>query len=518
MPTAKDSTLAILRALATRPGHDEVKSHIARLLVDEFGVDEGAVEFERRVPEVRGRLDALIGRTVFEAKSNLDREWADVLSKMPDYLADREREEKQRFVGVATDGLKWVAFELDAGKLVRVKDATLYPDKAELFLAWLDGVVALKAELPPEPLTIRMELGQDSIAFRRAMAELAAVWKALADKPDVLLKRQLWASLLKLAYGKDVESDALWFQHTYLVIVAKAIAGAVLGVRDDDPGKLLGGNAFRAANIVGAVESDFFDWVVAAPEGCDLVRRLLAHVRRFRLGEVEADIMKVLYESLIDRTDRHGLGEYYTPDWLAAKIVRHAVTAPLEQRVLDPACGSGAFLFHAIRRALAEAEHSGVSAELQAATAADMVAGFDIHPVAVIIARVTVLLALAPAIQVRRGRLSIPVYLGDAMQLSVEQMMSGRELLIPVPPGPGGKNGVHLKFPGILCAEPAMFDKLIEAMRRASETGQTRADLQEEMLDIIHEHYGGCVGIRPARRSKSAPRRRRRSSTWARPS
>jgi hypothetical protein len=28
---------------------------------------------------------------------------------MPDYLADREREEGERFVGIASDGLKWVA-------------------------------------------------------------------------------------------------------------------------------------------------------------------------------------------------------------------------------------------------------------------------------------------------------------------------------------------------------------------------------------------------------------------------
>ena len=41
-------------------------------------------------------------------------------------------------------------------------------------------------------------------------------------------------------------------------------------------------------------------------------------------------------------------------------------------------------------------------------------AGMDIHPVAVIIARVTYLLALAPALATRKGALSIPVYLGDS--------------------------------------------------------------------------------------------------------
>jgi hypothetical protein len=157
----------------------------------------------------------------------------------------------------------------------------------------------------------------------------------------------LWAQLLKLVYGREVETDALFFQHTFLVIVAKAIALAVLGLRDDNPKRVLSGAAFEAAGIFGAAESDFFDWVVAEPDGEALVRRILAHVRRFRLDQVESDILKILYESLIDRDERHGLGEYYTPDWLAAKIVRRAVERPIEQRVLDPACGSGTFLFHA---------------------------------------------------------------------------------------------------------------------------------------------------------------------------
>lgn len=73
MPT-NPRTLDILRDLARRPGHDEVKAAFRELLVEEFGVERQAIDFERRVPEVRGRLDALIGRTVFEAKTDLVRE------------------------------------------------------------------------------------------------------------------------------------------------------------------------------------------------------------------------------------------------------------------------------------------------------------------------------------------------------------------------------------------------------------------------------------------------------------
>ncbi|MBA3519832.1 MAG: N-6 DNA methylase, partial [Rhizobiales bacterium] len=497
MPVRK-ATFDLLRHLASRPGHDEVKADFRQLLTEEFGVALSDLEFERRVPEVKGRLDALIGRTIFEAKSNLDKEWRDVERRMPDYLADREREEAERFVGIASDGLKWAVFELSGGELARIKETVLNPEQGEIFLAWLDGAAALRSSLPPEPLTIRMELGEDSVAFRRAAADLQTLWARLKDDPAAALKRQLWSSLLKLVYGREIESDGLWVQHTFLVIVAKCVALAVLDVSEDDPHRVLAGRAFAAANISGAVESDFFDWVVALPEGEALVRRIMAHVRRFRLKEVQSDVLKILYESLIDRDERHGLGEYYTPDWLAAKVVREAVERPAEQKVFDPACGSGTFLFHAVRRFLAEAEEADIPAARRAGEAVKLIAGMDIHPVAVIIARVTYLLALAPALNARAGSLSIPVYLGDSMQLSISEMMTGKELTIRVPPPPAGASlsgepngngGEHLDFPETFCRDPDLFDKAIERMRSGSEEGLSRGRIEAALTRITEQHY-----------------------------
>ncbi|MGH6794007.1 MAG: N-6 DNA methylase, partial [Methylocella sp.] len=181
-------TIDLLRHLAGKPGHDEVKADFRQLLIEEFGAELSALDFERRVPEVRGRLDALIGRTILEAKSDLAKEWPDVEHRMPDYLADREREEGEKFVGIATDGRQWIACELDAEKLIKIKEIILDPEKPGPFLAWLDGVVALKVSLPPDPLTIRIELGQDSFAFRRSSAALAGLWGRLGRDAAVALK------------------------------------------------------------------------------------------------------------------------------------------------------------------------------------------------------------------------------------------------------------------------------------------------------------------------------------------
>jgi hypothetical protein len=193
------------------------------------------VRFEQRI-EVKSRTDALIGRTVFEAKRDLTREWDDVERKMPDYLANREAETGEPFVGIASDGRLWRVLALDQGQLVKIKETILNPDKPEEFIAWLDGALALKVSLPPNPTTVRIELGADSVAFRTAESALRGLWDRLKVRREILLKRQLWAQLLKIVYGKDVENDPLWLQHTYLVVVAKCIAFAVLGPQRGRPG------------------------------------------------------------------------------------------------------------------------------------------------------------------------------------------------------------------------------------------------------------------------------------------
>lgn len=496
------SVQKLLDHLATRPGHDEVKSGFQQLLIEEFGAEREALRFEQPVPEVRGRLDALIGRTVFEAKRNLDREWSDVIRRMPDYLADRERAEKEKFVGIASDGLKWVVLELSNGELVEVKSITLDPERPGYFLAWLDGAIALKASLPPDALTIQAELGRESVAYRRVDTALRALWDDAKSDPAMSLKRQLWADMLKLVYGQDTNKDALWFQHTFLVIVAKCIALSVLDLKEDDPARMLSGDAFADAGIEGAVESDFFDWVLAKPEGVALVRRIMTHVRRFRLGQVQIDVLKILYESLIDRDERHSLGEYYTPDWLASKMVKHAVDRPLEQRVLDPACGSGTFLFQAIRHFLREAEDAGLDPSQRAREICAHVAGMDIHPVAVIIARVTYLLGLAPTLAKRSGTLSVPVYLGDALQLSTSHFLTKTELTIRVPPPAAGdgqsgetdENGrEQLDFPETFCRDPALFDKAIERMRSGAIEGLSRQQIEHALFRITEQHYRADV-------------------------
>ena len=469
----------ITASLASRPGHEMVRSQLLRLLTDVLGHRSGEIVFEQQIEgqsviladdaKRRGRIDALLGRTVFEVKSNLARERDDAERQLTRYLENRKKETGEDFIGVATDGAVFQAYDL-SDNMLRALGAEFKTDVANpaSLRRWVESVVALRDNLPPGLDLIRDQFGRDSVLFARAQQELEAVWAAQRNNTEARVKRDVWKQLLSQAYGGEQVGDTdLFLRHTYLTVVAKSIATQAFFVRAPITGAedVLSGRKFTDAGISGAIESDFFDWILLEPRGQALVLKLWALVGRYRFADVEVDVMKGLYESLIDPETRHDLGEYYTPDWLARKICDRVVTEPLTQRVIDPACGSGTFLFHSLRK-LVEA---GAEADWEAArvveAASRQVMGIDVHPVAVIFARTTWLLALAETLgQGRPPSFSVPVYLGDALQWNRRELMTGGDLEIIVPEGenPLLEPRVQLEFPEGLVEQPNLFDAALE--------------------------------------------------------
>jgi hypothetical protein len=449
---------AIVAQLAARPGHEGVRVRMHELLVHGLGVDRAALLQEDWRTRISGRIDTLFGAVVFEWKANLAAELDDVKRRLPDYLAEVEQDVGRRALGIAGDGALFIAFQRDdaggpdSGGLIELSRHAPHADRPEAFLQWLDAAVAVQDDLPPEPLIIRNELGRDSLAYQGAVRSLAAMWAGMRANPEAALKRGLWEAQLREAYGADVGGDALFVQHTYLTVLAKTIAARVLDVPSDNPTDLLSGRALAEIGIAGAVESDFFDWVLHAPGGPDLVRRLARQTARFRLHDVQADVLKALYESLIDPAERHELGEYYTPDWLAQRIVADCLTEPLSARVLDPACGSGTFLFHALRRLMAASDQAGWPPARALRAAMEQVRGIDVHPVAVIFARVTWLLAVADRVAARPPGFVIPVFLGDALQWNLRSLAGTRDLSVEVP------GAAPLRVPVGFAEQQAAFD------------------------------------------------------------
>ncbi len=137
--------------------------------------------------------------------------------------------------------------------------------------------------------------------------------------------------------------------------------------------------------------------------------------------------------------------------------------------MLDPACGSGTFLFHSARRYLAAAEVAKIPLAEALTGLTQHVLGMDLHPVAVTLARVTYLLAIGRErlTQPDRGSIQVPVYLGDAVQWrrEADDLFTGGDLVIETDDRKQLFES-ELRFPEELLGDPGRFNQIVESMTK----------------------------------------------------
>jgi hypothetical protein len=113
-------------------------------------------------------------------------------------------------------------------------------------------------------------------------------------------------------------------------------------------------------------------------------------------ASIDPEILGKAFEALMAGDERKSSGAFYTPQSLVEEVVDQAlesalgVRPSLEEicaiRVLDPACGSGAFLVHALERLAAlrtEAGETDSTADIKRSVLTTSIFGVDSNPMAV---------------------------------------------------------------------------------------------------------------------------------------
>jgi len=497
------SLIDILQRLANRDS-SRTEADVAAdvrgfFLTAPFQLEEGDVEnvlLESQLGD-RRRIDVEVGSTVVEVKRDLRRGRVrqEAVEQLAGYVEARGNQTGRRYIGVLTDGAEWRCYNLVSGQLHEVSSITIGDARGDIdkLVVWLEGVLATAKGIPPTAAEIRARLGASSSAHQVDRATLAALYAQNRDLPTVKLKKALWSRLLTSALGTQFQdNDELFIEHTLLVNSAEIIAHAVLGftVESLNPLSLLSGGKFDEAGIYGVVEADFFDWVVEVEGGVNFIRTLGRRLSRFDWDAVDQDVLKVLYESVIGAETRKRLGEYYTPDWLADRVVNETVTAPLDQRVLDPACGSGTFLFHAVKKYIAAAESAGTPLADMLDGVTQHVIGMDLHPVAVTFARVTYLLAIGRSrlTDQSRGEVHIPVYLGDSIQWRQQVDLWTAGNLVIRTDDERELFSSELRFPDALLDNASLFDQLVSDL--ASKASNRKKGAKAPSLAPTYQRLG----------------------------
>ncbi|NJL58344.1 MAG: N-6 DNA methylase [Desulfobacteraceae bacterium] len=302
---------------------------------------------------------------------------------------------------------------------------------------------------------------------------------------EVQVSYEQWRKFLSIAYGSFDDSENNFLIHTYLSIFSKMLAYAVVSnddyIDEDELKGIINGSIFDRYNIRNFVENDFFHWISGDRNfrGLKKVFRVIAQeISSYDFNDVDEDILKGVYQELIDLDTRHALGEYYTPDWLCERIVNE-FQFMASDKILDPACGSGSFLravIHRIRKLNSESTVEEIS---------NSVYGIDIHPLSVQIAKTTLLLALGKEITIARKPVHINIILANTLLApeGVENLF-GREFIMHI-----DQNKLHLKTK--IFEDVHMFDEALEICEDLAEQSVHKKKESKQNFENSLKHRFG---------------------------
>jgi SAM-dependent methyltransferase len=425
----------------------QASSHAAKLTVltkllrELFGIElvDLIPSIEKKVGSkiygFRGRTDLLFGSVIFEVKVNLERELEDAKKELKKYFqALHEIEPERRHIGIATDVINFKAYMpvIKDGQVVDISEIdsmNLSTTPIDEAILWLDSFIFHESKIRPTADDLKFRFGPGSPTYSVAVDILNSLWEEVKNEPNIKLKLDLWTKNMEIVYGSSPKEKA-FIDQTYLVTIVKLIVYYRLSgdniVRADQIKKALTGEYFQSYGIINLIEEDFFTWIFhpnivdrALSLACDLAKELL----RYDMSQIDEDLFKEIYQEIVKRSERHRIGEYYTPEWLVELTLKEALDIWFERnkdkdapRILDPACGSGTFLCNAIRMIKDILEKK----EKKSAEILDFILnniiGIDINPLAVIIARANYLIALGELLRIGRS-IVIPIYVSDSIRI-----------------------------------------------------------------------------------------------------
>lgn len=395
------------------------------------GAEKKVLNIPRKEGLHRGAADQLYSKIIIEFENDLRKTLAHAKEQLAGYLLGQHRSgEGYDYTLIASDLITWKVFSVDVScleKLSSLKEDEVILNEIETssfvlkdgneddFYYWIDRFLFREEKQKATLLRIAEAFGSQSLVFRRAYIELQNYFERVKNSGELEVAYSQWKKTLSIAYDSFNDSSNNFLIHTYLSIFSKMLAYEVISndpyIEDDEIKGIIDGSIFHKLNINNFVENDFFAWVRtddARSELKNAFRSVAQELSMFDFANVDEDILKGVYQELIDLDTRKKLGEYYTPDWLCERIVSEFEFTATD-KILDPACGSGSFLRAVIDRLkidLPKAKIEDIN---------DQIFGIDIHPLSVQIAKTTILLALGNKVRNANRPVHLNVILANTL-------------------------------------------------------------------------------------------------------
>jgi len=137
---------------------------------------------------------------------------------------------------------------------------------------------------------------------------------------------------------------------------------------------------------------------------------------------IREDLFHHIYQELISASLRHQVGEFYTPSYIAKKMITKSYD--FGEKVLDPACGSGTFIIELIKHITSK--DTPLKNQI---SAINNIYGYDLNPFAVFISKINIFLLIKDLIP----HCKINIELRDSLFLE-ENIENKFDLIIGNPP------------------------------------------------------------------------------------
>jgi len=212
--------------------------------------------------------------------------------------------------------------------------------------------------------------------------------------------------------------------------------------------------------------------------------------------DASLEVLDNLFEHLVADAAKGSKGQYFTPRHVVDACVR--IVAPgAQETVIDPACGSGGFLAHAL--AYVQGQHPDLDVD---SYARDCLWGFDFDPRAVRVARALMRIAGAPGARILRlNSLLVPgvnaslFASGDGMPADPDDVRLTVEDVVRTQAGRGLAGGFD-----VLLANPPFAGEISERpLLSAYEVGHGRGRIERDALFLERcvrlLRPGGRLGI-----------------------
>lgn len=398
-----------------------------------------------------GFADSVVGKTDIEYERNLKVStiFNEGYHQVKEYCAaicNLGIEEKEIY-GILSDTVRWYGYSIkkienhNIGNLYGAEDIELEQvdfvdlsncsdeemDKFELFV---NKYLGREQSRILTAKSLVMDFGLEGDFYRKEIKVYKdVVENAMRSNPNYAeLIMSVWQNFVAYLGASDYGTFSIdtYTNEFYLVTVAKLISANILNgtpliYNDKEIIKILNGQFFQQRNIQNLVDYDYFGWLNTSPyvkgivECAKRIQRILASYD-FKVI-VEEDLFGALLVQLSNREHRLLLGQDYTPHWVARNMVEYAIDSLEEEpRILDMCCGSGVFLIEAIKRvrekyAINTKEYNSKKDEM----VFSCVMGFDIDPLAVMLAKVNWVMTMRELFPLHKGQITIPVYHADSL-------------------------------------------------------------------------------------------------------